>query len=572
MTNPPARRTRLYKLVGVALVIGALVIATAVLILPTYLSSGTTSTTSTSRSAADMVASAFANHMNGLASRNVQAVVSQFEGNANVTWTGRANGLTGLYVGTTDIGLLLNAFLGKATFLAFANETQQIAVASSRLATVNSSFSFSGQSSTFGNFSGAVRAQDSLAYTATTGEWLISQEIWNFSSFNVQFQFGYTACTGPSCPQFVQAMAISRDGNYLAAGTYENSGFGSVYLVSTQGKAPGVLWRSVTTNTVIWSVAISGNGSYVAAAGFARPGDPHGNGRVYLFNSQGRLLWNVSAGSEPRAVWVAIAANGSRVAADYGSGIIYLDTGGKILWNQTFPQGGVSSNFAMSSDAKFIAYTAENSTVPDSASLGWGVFYLNSHGSQLWSHAEPHVGIAFVQMSSDGSNVAVSSRFHYNGTVFYFDGRSGAIIWQFPFYPEGGIADYMSLAMSSDGSYTASGGPSSGILVFDSSGKVLWEGSVAGFGEPVFVLEGASFVLTYQPSGNHFQLVRYDGTAIASFNVESVSAFAHPPRGSFWAAAGGVISNAGGCATLHLFEGSTELPSLELCEDSPRPG
>jgi len=504
-----------------------------------------------------------------LASRNTSAMVGQFEKNASVIWTGDVSGLTGVYNGTDNIGILFNTSLfgPKSTAFAIGNLTQTILAASGDSAVVNSSFSFLGESSIEGNFSGSVSAMDSFVYSAASGSWLISQETWNFLRFNVQFPFGYIPCTGPSCPQGVQDMAFSEDGSYLAAGTYENSGFGSVYLVSMQGQAPGVVWRSVTTNTVIWSVAISANGSYVAAAGFAHPGDKHGNGRVYLFDREGRLLWNVSAGSEPRAVWVAIAANGSRVAADYGSGIVYLNAAGDVLWNHTFPQGGFSYSFAASSDATFMAYTDDNITLPGGAGQGWGVFYLDSQGHQLWSYTEDHTGgDSFVQMSSDGSYVAASSQRFYNGSVYYFDGRNGSLLWSYPIRPSFGIANYNTLVMSQDGSYVASGGPSTGVLVIESSGKTLWEGPVAAFGEPALILEKASLVLLYEPSGNDFQLVDFDGTVVASYNLNDVSSFAGSPSGSVWVAAGGVISAGGGCAVLDFYDGSTALPSTQLCQ------
>jgi len=494
-------------------------------------------------------------------------MVIQYERGASVVWTGQAPGLVGTYNGTADISLLFNAsfFGARSTALTIGNVTRTIQIASGGSAVVNSSFTFLGESTILGNFSGSVSAIDSYVYSAASGSWLVSQETWNFRSFNVQYPMGYAPCAGPSCPRFVQAMAFSEDGNYLAAGTYENSGYGSVYVVAMQGKTPSVVWKSVTVNTVIWSVAISANGSYVAAAGFAHPGDKHGNGRVYLFDREGRLLWNVSAGSEPRAVRVAIAANGSRVAADSFSGIIYLNTRGDVLWNRTFPQGGFSYSFTTSRDARFMAYADGNISLPGSAGQGWGVFCLNSQGHQLWAYTEDHGGgDSFVQMSSDGSRVAVSSRTVNNGTVFYFDGRSGSVIWQYPFYPENGIMNVMSLVASPDGSYIASGGPSSGILGLDSTGHVLWEGRVGGFGEPVLVLAKASLVLLYQPSGNEYELVTYNGTAVSSYNLNAVSAFAGSPGGSIWVAAGGVIS-ASGCLVLDFYDGSTALSSTQLC-------
>jgi hypothetical protein len=554
--------------------VGALLVVTAIVVVPSRTgpistsSVGKASTTSTTTSAVSLFNSSFADHMRLLASRNTSAIVSQYEGNASVIWTGEVPGLQGLYNGTGNIRILFGVSLfgpKSTTALAIGNVTQKILAESDESAVVNSSFSFLGESSLEGNFSGSVSAMDSYVYSAASG-WLISQETWNFLSFNVQFPVGYAGCTGSSCPQSVQDMAFSADGNYLAAGTYENSGFGSVYLVSMQGRTPAVVWSSVTTNTVIWSVAISANGSYVAAAGFANPGDNHGNGRVYLFDKEGRLLWNVSAGSEPRMVWVAIAANGSRVVADYGSGIIYLNAAGDVLWNHTFPQGGFSNSFATSSDARFIAYTDENITRPGGASQGWGVFYIDSQGRQLWNYTEDHEGgDALVQMSSDGSYVAASSQRSYNGSVYYFDGRNGSLLWSYPIFPENGIANYDSLVMSQDGSYVASGGPSSGVLVFESSGKILWEGSVAGFGEPVLMLGNASLVLLYQPDGNDFQLVEFNGTAVASYNLNDVTSFASSPSGSVWVAAGGEISTTGGCAVLDFYDGSTVLSSTQIC-------
>ena len=218
----------------------------------------------------------------------------------------------------------------------------------------------------------------------------------------------------------------------------------------------------------------------------------------------------------------------------------------------------------MSTDARFIAYSAENITLANSASLGWGVFYLDSHGHQLWSHTGNYVGVSFVQMSSDGSEVVASSRSVYNGTVFYFDGRSGAIAWQFPFYLENGIANYMSLAMSSDGSYIASGGPASGIVILDSNSKVLWEELAGGSGEPVAVLQSHSLVLTNGLTNDEVNLVGYNGTLVAGYRLPA-SALAGSPNGSIWVAADGVMSNAGSCATIHIFDGSTTLPSMQLC-------
>lgn len=530
--------------------------------------SGSSSVTGANASSAAKLDSSFVSHMVALASRNLSGIVSQYEPNDTVTWTGNTVGLAGLYVGTANLRILLGSFFGtNESSFTIGNLTDRILAVSPSSATVNSTFSFSGHNNQWGNYSGSISAQDVFVYSGASDDWLICQEIWNFLRLQMQYPMGFVACTGPSCSEFVQSMAFSADGTYLAAGTYENSGYGAVYLVSIQGQSPRLAWRSVTTNTVIWSVAVSSNGSYVAAAGFARPGDPHGNGRVYLFNREGALLWNVSAGSEPRAVWVAIAANGSRVAADYGSGIICVDNSGRVLWNYTFPQGGMSYSFAMSSNAGQIAYAEENITLGGHPGPAWGVFALSSQGRPLWNFMEDHSGgdHALVQMSASGSAVAALSQLSNNGTLYYLDGVSGRVLWSYPLASESGIANFDSLVMSPDGSYVVAGGPSTGIQLVQADGKVVWAGSPAGFGEPALVIENDSLMVTFSLISDQYELVAFNGTVIGQSGINSVSEFASSPSGSTWVAADGGLITSTSCTSLEFYNGTIPLPSAQLC-------
>ena len=124
--TPRSRARRIFLVCGSA-IFATLLVATAIAVSPAYLGLGsvssisqTSTTTSTGRitSTTNTVASAFANYLRVLASRNASTILRHFEGNANVTWTGRASGLTGIYVGVNTIGLLLNAsFLTRSTFL-----------------------------------------------------------------------------------------------------------------------------------------------------------------------------------------------------------------------------------------------------------------------------------------------------------------------------------------------------------------------------------------------------------------------------------------------------------------------
>jgi hypothetical protein len=76
----------------------------------------TITTTLTAPDAYDQVASTYANHLLLLSSKNTSALVSEYESNASVTWTGRVPGLMSFYNGSKTINLLFNTVLGKMTY------------------------------------------------------------------------------------------------------------------------------------------------------------------------------------------------------------------------------------------------------------------------------------------------------------------------------------------------------------------------------------------------------------------------------------------------------------------------
>ena len=107
-------------------------------------------------------------------------------------------------------------------------------------------------------------------------------------------------------------ISISHDGSYIAGGTYSGEyreGIDNkVYLFNREGK---LLWNY----TVGWvnSVSITPDSSYIAA----------GSGpSVYLFNKKGKLLWSYETGDDVRSV--AITPDGSYIAAGSWYGYVYL--------------------------------------------------------------------------------------------------------------------------------------------------------------------------------------------------------------------------------------------------------
>ena len=156
-----------------------------------------TTTVTSSQQATGIVSGNFAEHMLLFNSRNLSAIVSEYEGNATVTLTGQADGWKGSYTGMANITRFMEGFLFGMSpsgwsydFDSFTagNVTQAVMARSNNSANVNSTFGFLDQG-IGGKITGTVSAQDSYAYSATNRTWLISHEIWNFTNVNAQPRF-----------------------------------------------------------------------------------------------------------------------------------------------------------------------------------------------------------------------------------------------------------------------------------------------------------------------------------------------------------------------------------------------
>jgi hypothetical protein len=545
-------------------VVAALIVVAALLATPNpgagSKTSGGSFTSSSSASgagstAAAQVNSSFAAHVDLLMARNVSSIVGQYESNDTVTWDGTASGFAGLYIGTNNTSELLSLFLGRSSSFVIGNLTAATTITSNTRAIVNSNFTFSGESSALGNFTGAVSAQDTFVYSPSLNTWLISQEIWNFRSFEVQFPPTGGYGIAPTGNETAGSLALSANGNYLAVGTQEIGGSnGSLSLVSLDTQPPSILWKHLTNGTSIGSIAISSDGSFILASGH-----DNSTGQLFMFNAEGRELWSFPT---PGAsiLGVALSSNGSRIAATYGNsagpnGIVFLDGEGNLLWNYTVPaRTGPIDNFAMSSDGSSIVFTHD------------GLFDLNSRGQQVWNYTKPPSG-AFVQISDNGAFVATGTTpGAYNGSVLYFNGADGKLLWARQVFTE-----VQPLVMSADGSRIAIAG-NTGVMLLDSDGNLLWNDSYSEVtGVPASILQSSSLVLVsgygFGATGfDRVQLVGYNGTVVATFSIDGLSTVAASPNGQTWVASGGVIREKGGaCATLHVFEGSSAVATLSLC-------
>jgi hypothetical protein len=196
MRGMNVRRGREGILVGV----GAGLALVLLLVLQSFIGSGllstrtltltTTVTVSTIPEAYEQVASAHANRLLLLASRNVSAILRGYESNATVAWTGQAAGLQGNYAGignrSEEIGSVLDIFPGSLTNLTLSHENQTIVGAQGGYR-VNSTFYWAGFSPSAGRLSGRIAAQDSYVHVGNA--WLIASETWTWLAFNCEFPF-----------------------------------------------------------------------------------------------------------------------------------------------------------------------------------------------------------------------------------------------------------------------------------------------------------------------------------------------------------------------------------------------
>jgi len=184
---------------GVLFGAGAGLTLIILLVLQSFIGSGLLSTrtvTSTTTVTAllptedySQVADAYAYHLSAVSSRNVSALLSGYESNATVEWTGVATGLGGNYTGPGEIGSLLEQFPGNTVNLTLSEESQPIVGDLANHLVAGSTFSWYGFTSSDGIISGVIAAQDSYAHVSNM--WLIARETWMWVSFDSQYPEGF---------------------------------------------------------------------------------------------------------------------------------------------------------------------------------------------------------------------------------------------------------------------------------------------------------------------------------------------------------------------------------------------
>jgi hypothetical protein len=113
------------------------------------------------------------------------AVLEDYLPNATMMWSGTTMGLGGTYVGTDNISLTLQTFLEADTSFNMSIDSFNVTNISNGTGDIGANLSFTGSSVTWGALAGTISAN--YVYLHQNGEWLISQEDWNFESFSTQY-------------------------------------------------------------------------------------------------------------------------------------------------------------------------------------------------------------------------------------------------------------------------------------------------------------------------------------------------------------------------------------------------
>ena len=263
----------------------------------------------------------------------------------------------------------------------------------------------------------------------------------------------------------VASVAVSANGTYIAAGGLG----GKLYLFTRDGTK---LWEKNITvqgsggggmGTESKSVAISADGEYIVAGGL---------NNLYVYKKDGTLHWSHAG----RETCVSISPNGDYIAAcvKYGNAHLFSTASSAPLWTKT----NIDSFYIATSDPGYVVVSEK----------GNQIFLFDAAGNQIWSYSDTKWTNEYIRvdMTQDGlSLVAVNDDPGDNpGCILAYmndlkDGTAGwnaadgTPVWRFDPLGGPGDSDFYSVAISGDGEYIVTGGLGSSYIFSKASNVPL---------------------------------------------------------------------------------------------------
>lgn len=202
---------------------------------------------------------------------------------------------------------------------------------------------------------------------------------------------------------------------------------------------------------IVWSVAISSDGQYVAAGGWDH------TRRVSLFSRKsGTPLWNYSTGLGVKSV--AVSSDGQYIASGSDDRRLYLFNriSGTPLWNST--QDGFVETVAISSDSQYVVAGSADSYIS---------YFKRDNPTRLWRQFVYGLPLS-VAISSNGQYIVAGSGGPTAYGIYLFDGDNQTV-WSYPT-----SSKVETVAISHDGQYIV-GGDHHAIYMFKRDSKIpIW--------------------------------------------------------------------------------------------------
>src|SRR3989338_1975562 len=308
---------------------------------------------------------------------------------------------------------------------------------------------------------------------------------------------------------WVEGVAISKDGNYIAAVTNFY-----IYLFSKDNKEP--LWKfckeceipSSLVSGTARGIAISADENYIAA---------DLQGTLYFFNKESnKPIWNRNI--ESGSIGIDMSDDSSVIAVGAGNRILLFDKEGNKLgeYKASHPEYGEiqTGEFYqpdVTPDGKYVAVTTgcpdrraylfskEGNIIFESEQLTYDspvhksaisndgslisysadhqqgkeiLFLYDNKVKNLWSFSSQEDSTArAVSISSDGNYISIGTS---AGHIYFFSKKSNKPIWKFT--ESGRFVQFGDVKLNSDGSLLAAGGTTKKVYLFSkNSNKPLWE-------------------------------------------------------------------------------------------------
>ncbi len=193
---------------------------------------GRTTTSSTSSGSIQAspppgVGVAFGQHFNEMAARDIPTLLTDYQDNAVVSWSGNTGGLGGVYNGVGNIRLLYSAALSTANTISLSPTNVRKFNNSATQVTVNSTITMKGTSKILGDFNGTITS--SIVYTYTNGGWKIITENWDFKVFNYASAGGST--TFPEWQKVGPPISTHRGPDWLHNFAWDYGGPGVAVMI-----------------------------------------------------------------------------------------------------------------------------------------------------------------------------------------------------------------------------------------------------------------------------------------------------------------------------------------------------